>query len=504
MLEYVSLILSLFFLAYCIRLIIFIQKSYEHQMGSSQVKRWSLKSTFHESTEKTKIDYSATHNKGLVLFNDSKKQMVQTSLPAQFTNHKNAEPFVALNSTESQMSSEHARYDYHPVISLMIATRNEEPVISELLKSLDRLTYDRTSFEIIVVDDSDDSTYGILQEWQKRIENLRVIKTTGNTGWKGGALNLGLEYLRKDSSWVIIIDADTILPPNFIEQFLGTLLCSNKTFNAIQGYCIPYNNDFCDHDSSNWISKGVELRLAQRNLIEFVAREKLSIPLQITGSLFIIKSSIIKEIGFSTDLCEDWNLTLQLYIREYDNMNLTAAKDSTNILSKANIRFDEKLNASSQTPTSLSSYFKQRLRVSEGHTRAFVKMLSRILLSEQPFKNKVEIFLTGLMYFKYVFLPVLILLDIYSLVASSGVNNMTSVGSLSLQVFCLTSIIMVNIMAMLVLKKQKQYDFTFLLSKLLLDICVLPALIVGSLLGVLRSKGTFYKTERIAAFKKSI
>ena len=81
---------------------------------------------------------------------------------------------------------------------------------------------------------------------------------------------------------------------------------------------------------------------------------------------------------------------------------------------------------------------------------------------------------------------------------------MTSVGSLSLQVFCLTSIIMVNIKAMLVLKKKKQHDFTFLLSKLLLDISVLPAIIVGSLLGVLRSKGTFYKTERIAAFKISI
>ena len=504
MLEYVSLILSLFFLAYCIRLIIFVQKSYVHHIKSSQAKRQSLESTFHELSDNTKIDHSAPHNKPLAVFNDSKKQMLEPTFPSQFTNHKNNETLVTLNATESHVSSQHPGYDYHPVISLIVATRNEESVISDLLSSLARLTYDRTRFEIIVVDDSNDSTYGILQDWQKCIENLRVIKRAGNTGWKGGALNVGLEYLRKDSSWVIIIDADSIVPPKLIEEFLATLLASNQTFNAIQGYCIPCNNDFCDRDSSNWISKGVELRLAQRNLVEFVARNELNIPLQITGSLFMIKSSIIKEIGFSTDLCEDWDLTLQLYTRDFDKISLTTAKDTISFLSKMNIRFDEKLNASSQAPTSLSSYYKQRLRVSEGHTRAFVRMLSRLLLSKQPLKNKVELFLTGLRYFKYVFLPVLLLIDIDSLIAPSEVFTMTSVGSLSVQIFCFTSIIMVNIMAMLVLNREKQYDFTFLLSKLLLDVCVLPALIIGSLLGVFRRKGTFYKTERIAGFNVSI
>lgn len=498
MLEYVSLILSLFFLAYCIRLIIFVQKSYVHCTRSSQARYRSLKSTFQELTGNTKIDHSATQRRRLVLFNDSKKQILEPSIPPEFTNHKNNEPLVALNATESQASSQHPGYNYHPVISLIIATRNEEAVISELLRSLDRLTYDRTRFEIIVVDDSDDSTFRILQVWQRRIENLRVIKRTGNTGCKGGALNLGLEYLRKDSSWVIIVDADTILPPNFIEVFLATLFSSNRTCNAVQGYCIPFNNDTYNGESSNWVSKGVELRLAQRNLIEFVARDKLNIPLQITGSLFMIKSSIIKEIGFSTDLCEDWDLTLQLYTREFDNVNLKPVKDTTNLLSKVNVRFDEKLNASSQTPTSLSSYFRQRLRVSEGHTRGFVKMLSKILITKQPLKNKVEFFLTGLRYFKYVFLPVLLLLDIYSLVTPTGIFNMTLLSSLSVQIFCLISIITMNIMELLVLKKDKKYDFTFLLSKLLLDICVLPALIIGSLLGVLRKKGTFYKTKRIS------
>lgn len=504
MLEYVSLILSLFFLAYCTRLIIFVLKSFVHHIKSSDVKRRSLKSTSHNSTDNTEIYHSPIQNKRLALLNNSKKQMQKPTFSAQHTNHKNKETLVTLNATESDASSQHSGYDYRPVVSIIVATKNEESVICDLLTSLDRLTYDRTRFEIIIVDDSDDSTYRILQSWQKRIQNLRVIKSAGNTGWKGGALNLGLQYLRKDSSWVIIIDADTILPRKLIEEFLETLFSSNQTFNAIQGYCIPCNNDFFDRGSSNWTSKGIELRLAQRNLIEFVARDELNMPLQLTGSLFMIKSSIIKEIGFSTDLSEDWDLTLQLYTRGFDKVNLTTVKDTVNLLPKVNIRFDEKLNASSQTPTSLSSYFKQRIRVSEGHTRAFAKMLSRLLLSKQPLKNKVELFLTGLRYFKYVFLPVLLLTDIYLQVAPSEVFNIASVGALSVQIFCFTSIIIVNIMAMLVLKKHKQYDFTYLLSKLLLDICVLPALIIGSLLGVLRSKGTFYKTERIAGFKISI
>jgi len=271
---------------------------------------------------------------------------------------------------------------------------------------------------------------------------------------------------------------------------------SKKLCNAIQGYCIPYNSCFYPAELSNWVSKGVEFRLAERNMIEFVARDKLNLPLQITGSLFMIKSSILKQIGFSTDLCEDWDLTLQLYLKDHDNINSTDTKDNSKLF-KTNILFDENLNACNQTPTSFSSYFKQRVRVSEGHTRGFIKMIPTLIKHKQPLKNKVEIFLTGLRYLRYIFILSLLVLDVYIVILGSKTFNIYLLTSLSIQLFCLFSFIIATVMGVIICNRSRQYDVTFLLSKLFLDICTLPAMIIGSLLGIIRNKGTFYKTGRI-------
>jgi cellulose synthase/poly-beta-1,6-N-acetylglucosamine synthase-like glycosyltransferase len=266
---------------------------------------------------------------------------------------------------------------------------------------------------------------------------------------------------------------------------------------VIQGYCIPNNNKLLNTRLSNWVSKGIEFRLAQRNLVEFAARDLLHMPIQITGSLFMVKCSLIKEIGFSADLCEDWDLTVQLYLQESHYKNECHIKDSALISSpKKTIVFDEQLNAESQTTTSLSSYYRQRLRVSEGHTRGFLKTITKILKSKQPALNKLELILTGSRYLKYWVLPVLALLDIYTLGVSVRAY-LPSLLSLWIQIFCISSVLGLNIFTIYIINESKYTDFRFLLSKLLLDLCVFPALITGSFLGVLRNQGTFYRTERI-------
>jgi cellulose synthase/poly-beta-1,6-N-acetylglucosamine synthase-like glycosyltransferase len=441
-----------------------------------------------------KKDHLVIHNENIVLYDNLRKQILETNF-AEYSN-LNHTSSAFTDVPESRLSKYIEHYSL-PFVSLIVATRNEESVIGGLLKSLNMLTYDRSRLEVIVVDDSTDSTFQILEEWTKIMENLKIVKRSERIGWKGGALNLALEYLRKDSVWVIILDADMILPPHVIEEFFTVMFNSKKLCNAIQGYCIPYNSCFYPAaELSNWVSKGVEFRLAERNMIEFVARDKLNLPLQITGSLFMIKSSILKQIGFSTDLCEDWDLTLQLYLKDHDNINSTDTKDNSKLF-KTNILFDENLNACSQMPTSFSSYFKQRVRVSEGHTRGFIKMIPTLIKHKQPLKNKVEIFLTGLRYLRYIFILSLLVLDVYIVILGSKTFNIYLLTSLSIQLFCLFSFIIATVMGVIICNRSRQYDVTFLLSKLFLDICTLPAMIIGSLLGIIRNKGTFYRTERI-------
>ena len=498
-LESVSLIISLLLLAYGFRTLLFLYTSTRCHNCDSKQKFDLLCAKKSKRIMESKCNNVVTNYKNII-FHDSLRD-------PKFDCTESRKSFNVLE-VRSPQDIESDNF-YYPAISIIVATNNEEKVIQSLLESLENLTYDRSRFEVIVVDDSTDSTFEILEVWAKRMENLKIIRKSQRIGSKGGALNLALQNLRYDSSWVIILDADMILPPDTIEKFLQSLSDSKKNCNAIQGYCMPYNNYLYQNKRfANWVSKGTELRLALRNIIEFVARDKLNLPIQITGSLFMIRRSIIQEIGFSTDLCEDWDLTLRLYLREHQGSKL---KNDTAKLSAAattaaatSIIFDENLNAWSQSPTSFWSYFNQRIRVSEGHTRGFIKLIPRLLKSTLPVNKKIEIFLTGFHYLKFVFILCLMIFDIVMATTANSLLDLELnivLTSLSIQLFCFVSFLTANMYGLIVCNKNnkgRKYDTTILISKMVLDLCTIPALIIGSLRGIMRSKGTFHRTQRIA------
>jgi cellulose synthase/poly-beta-1,6-N-acetylglucosamine synthase-like glycosyltransferase len=494
MLEILSLIISLFLSVFAFRAFFFLYNSRKYYLESRYLAQQPTPrsaSIINASDKRNRINTFTEY--AYCNYYDS----VRNPFHAKSVSLENCKLDDNLSSNVPEIgSTQSPELSLNPMISLIIATNNEESVIGTLLNSLEKLTYNPMRFEIIIVDDSTDATIQILEERKKRMQNLKVIKGK-MTGSKGAALNLAIKKLRHDTSWVIILDADVILPPDIIEQFLEILSNSKRMYSVIQGYCIPYNNDIYQNgESKNWVSKGVEFRLALRNRIEFVARDKLNLPVQITGSLFMIKSSILRETGFSTDLCEDWDLTLQLYIRDNDRNN-TQNKNNFD-LSTTNIHFSERLNAWNQSPTSFSSYFMQRLRVAEGHTRGFIKMIPRLLECKQSINRKLEIFFTGFQYLKYTVILFLIMLDLVALESlDSIIYNTYWLTSFSIQLFCISTIIITNIIGVVICNRNKHYGVNDLLSKLFLDVCTLPALILGSCLGILRDKGVFYRTKRI-------
>src|SRR5688572_4911358 len=131
--------------------------------------------------------------------------------------------------------------NFIPFISILIASYNENIVIEKLLSSLSKLSYKHNKFEIIIIDDSDDGTYDILKKWQKAISNLKVIHRQNRDGWKGGALNLGINNLNKNSDIVLIVDADNVLEEDTLEKIVRYFRdLEEKEFSTyvIQGYPI--------------------------------------------------------------------------------------------------------------------------------------------------------------------------------------------------------------------------------------------------------------------------
>lgn len=195
-----------------------------------------------------------------------------------------------------------------PFVSILVACYNEIDVIDRLMKSFLALTYGAKNFEIIIVDDSNDGTFERLQKYSS-VPNLKIFHRTSRDGWKGGALNLAIRHLNTKSKYSLIIDADHVVENDLLDKCVA-IFARGRKLTSVQGFPIPSIGA-----QSSWVSRGVFFRWVRRNLVEFVAKEQMALPIQLTGSLFMIRSDVLREIEFSNDLTEDWELTLALYLQ---------------------------------------------------------------------------------------------------------------------------------------------------------------------------------------------
>ncbi len=438
-----------------------------------------------------------------------------------------------VNRTTDQWTNEE-----YPFISIFVATRNESLVIERLLKSFAALSYPTGRFEIIIVDDSNDDTYQKIQPMLSELQNLKVIHRDNGAGWKGGALNVALDLMDKRTSNVLVLDADNILLVDTLERFVSRFIEKQYSYKekgvsafAIQGFPISKSNAESDNEwgikvkLGNWVARAIDFRLSQRNMIEFTAKDRLNLPVQITGSLFMIRADVIKSIKFSNDLCEDWDLTVDLYcsqppfllsstidvISSDNNTGLISNHPSNNISPKPvavslrpRIIFDQELVSYFEATTDLRPYFRQRMRVSEGHTRGLRRRIRHIAESRMlSLVDKVELFLNGLQYAKFIFvLGIGIINMILLLILLSGSYNnsqqlMNMFGiSFSLQAANLAIALTRITWAAKICRPVRRYDIKDVLSLLVLYVITTPAFVIGSLRGLFQDKGIFYKTRR--------
>lgn len=111
----------------------------------------------------------------------------------------------------------------------------------------------------------------------------------------------------------MVVDADAVLLSNTIEELVGEFSKRPPDVVVLQGFPVSkawlstmarqgkseQQDRLADNNEyGNWVSRAIDFRLAQRNLVEFSAKEKLNLPIQITGSLFMIRSDVLKKTRF--------------------------------------------------------------------------------------------------------------------------------------------------------------------------------------------------------------
>ncbi len=264
-----------------------------------------------------------------------------------------------------------------PFISIHLPFYNEVNVARRVIQACINIDYD--NFEILVADDSRDETIEVLKEagWRRGSPLVKFIHRKDRTGFKGGALSEALKYMHPESEFVVVFDADFLPPPDILRRFLQhfekdhlrptmrNLLNKKrdpppaKPIACVQGYQLHYLNK-----RENWITRGVRAEFAGSYMVERAAQEFFGAMKMVAGSVFMFRADLLRELGWSTSITEDWELTLRLYLKGY------------------RVVYTPLIQAPAEIPNTVKRLARQRMRWAEGHTHAVKRYFWRVLKSK--------------------------------------------------------------------------------------------------------------------------
>lgn len=225
---------------------------------------------------------------------------------------------------------------------IIIAARNEEMVIGNLIDSLKKQNYDKDKYTInVVVNNSTDNTYEVCKK-----HGANAIKCEIPVKSKGEVLRyVFAKFKNKKFDAYIIFDADNVVHPDFLMHMNMSL---NKGYKVAQGFRDSKNYQ------DNWISGSYTLFYYIQNFFFNLSRKKLNASASINGTGFMVQKELIESINFNpVTLTEDVELTTVCAIR---NERVDFVKDA--------ITYDEQ-------PTNFKVSLIQRLRWSKGNLQVW-------------------------------------------------------------------------------------------------------------------------------------
>src|SRR3989441_2019602 len=181
--------------------------------------------------------------------------------------------------------------------------------------------------------------------------------------------------------YVMVFDADFVPPADAIWHFLdyfGRLTKpkngnGNGNGHAKNGNGAPQNGDRLAvvqgyqwhmlNASENWITKGVRAEFSGSYVLERAGQELFGAMKMISGSVYMIRADVLRKLGWSTSITEDWELTIRLYLAGYK------------------VLYTPYIQAPAECVSKVSRLIKQRMRWAEGHTYNVKKYFWQILRS---------------------------------------------------------------------------------------------------------------------------
>jgi 1,2-diacylglycerol 3-beta-glucosyltransferase len=198
-----------------------------------------------------------------------------------------------------------------PFISLLVAAKNEEAVIANLVHCLCQIDYDPSRLELWVIDDnSSDRTSVILERLQQKYQQLKILKRGSESkGGKSGALNQVLPLTKGEI--IGVFDADAQVSENVLMGLLP--LFQNPNMGAVQLRKAIANADV------NFWTKGQSAEMALDIFFQDRRNQVGGIGELRGNGQFVRRSALISCGGWNEEtITDDLDLTIRLHLDRWN------------------------------------------------------------------------------------------------------------------------------------------------------------------------------------------
>ena len=180
-----------------------------------------------------------------------------------------------------------------PRVSIIILNWNSYEVTLDCLLSLRKIDY--SNFEVVLVDNgSIDESPGKLLE---NVPEIRLIRNATNLGFAGGC-NVGMrDVLRRRTDYLLLLNNDTIVAPDFLSQLVRVAESDEKIGAAspkILFFDRPGRLNYAGGEHRLWRLFPEVFGLRQLDDGRYDKLQEVSF---LTGCAFLIKAEVVRKIG---------------------------------------------------------------------------------------------------------------------------------------------------------------------------------------------------------------
>jgi len=254
-----------------------------------------------------------------------------------------------------------------PRVLSQIPLYNESAVAARVIRAVAEIDY--PEHHIQVLDDStDDSTKlvdEVVTELQAKGVSIEVIRREDRSGFKAGALDVGLQ--KNDAPYIAIFDSDFVPPKDFLKKTIPHFLTDNK-------YCVVQARWGHLNSEENAFTRAQSVGVNGHFVIEQVARSYNGYFLNFNGTAGVWSREAIEDAGgWNADtLTEDLDLSYRAQLKGWK------------------IHFLPNLVVPAELPSFYQAFRSQQFRWAKGSMQTAKKLLPVVWKSKISFSKKIE------------------------------------------------------------------------------------------------------------------